>query len=200
MIARYVSSWIPVSYQSLSRAATRHPSFIRDRNLISPVHKAGSLQWERQEKWPIRSGKILLCTSPKQIAWTKKTISCLSWLMTLSVQRETKRAGVGARAATLHWVGVEVAGVQGGCPRITGSCIVGAPRAGSPHGKRGQEPKSYEPRLHLHQTKPQISAWLCHLPNERFWESYFNSFRLSCLVSEMGVITGYIAQGHCVDW
>lgn len=43
---------------------------------------------------------------PKQIAGTKKTISCLPWLMALVVQRETERAMVGARAAAPGWAGV----------------------------------------------------------------------------------------------
>lgn len=42
----------------------------------------------------------------KQIAGTKKTISCLPWLMALVVQRETERAVVGARAAAPGWAGV----------------------------------------------------------------------------------------------
>lgn len=154
----------------------RCPSFITDRNLISMVQKAGNSQWESKRNGLFRVEKYFPARPLSRWPGQREQFPAYPWLTAL-VCRERPRGrgrcqGLGpTQGRACGWL---VAVRR--CPCIIGSCTVGAPGSGISSWEEGARvPENQALRLHLHQTKPQMStrfaprfaSWLCRLSTWR---------------------------------
>lgn len=125
----------PASYQSLGRAATSPPSFITERSLISPVHKAGSSQWKSKRNALLGVEKHLSAL-PETDCWDKEN-NFLPTLAHGSGCAERDREGNGGCQGCSPRLGRRRAAAGGcrRCPCVIGSFMGETSRTGSPHGK-----------------------------------------------------------------
>ena len=118
--ARCLSTQVPISYQSLDRTATSHPSLITNRNLISTVQEAGSLQWESQRDGLLGVEKILPALPLNRLLGQRKRFPAYPWLKTLPAESNRKGwgggGGTGPRPNTGQGSGWRVAG---GCEKVS---------------------------------------------------------------------------------